>query len=81
MNVVDTLRELFQTHQSIKLAILFGSVAKGTARPDSDIDLAIDLGCPMSLEEKMELIADIAMLTGRPVDLIDLSSVGEPLLG
>lgn len=65
----------------IRLAILFGSTAAGRARPDSDIDLAIDAGQPLSSTRKMEIVRDLAMRTGRPVDLIDLRRVGEPLLG
>ena len=29
----------------------------------------------------MDLIADLAVATGRPIDLVDLHIVGEPLLG
>ncbi|MFT3789800.1 MAG: hypothetical protein QM741_01725 [Rudaea sp.] len=35
----------------------------------------------MSAAEKMRLIEDLAAAIGRPVDLIDLKTVGEPLLG
>ena len=65
----------------IKLAILFGSLATGKGRADSDIDLAIDIGQPLSIETKMALIGKFAECTGRPVDLVDLQTVGEPLLG
>ena len=65
----------------IRLALLFGSLATGRATPDSDIDLAIDTGQPLSATRRMHLIADLARLTGRPVDLIDLQQAGEPLLG
>jgi len=33
------------------------------------------------VEEKIALIEELAMLTGRPIDLVDLTTVGEPLLG
>ncbi|RTZ76996.1 MAG: nucleotidyltransferase domain-containing protein [Gammaproteobacteria bacterium] len=35
----------------------------------------------MNAEQKMQLISDLATVTGRPIDLIDLQTVGEPLLG
>lgn len=78
-----TLLHLLSTHPRIKLtqAILFGSVAKGTAGHDSDLDLAIDIGTVLSMEDKIELIDNLAETFGRPVDLIDLRTVGEPLLG
>ncbi|GHU26906.1 hypothetical protein AGMMS50256_05350 [Betaproteobacteria bacterium] len=65
----------------IRLAILFGSAALGKERFESDVDLAIDIGAPLSAEEKMVLIGELAERTGRPIDLIDLHTVGEPLLG
>lgn len=68
-------------YKNLRLAILFGSLAKGRARQDSDLDLAVDLGHSLSASEKMHLIGDLAVVTGRPVDLIDLKTVGEPLLG
>jgi predicted nucleotidyltransferase len=40
---------IFRNHPEIKKVILFGSRAKGTARPNSDIDLAVD-GVSSSLQ-------------------------------
>ena len=60
--------------------ILFGSCAKGTARPESDIDLAIKLNKPLLADKQIQLIQLISQITGRAVDLIDLQKVGEPLL-
>lgn len=65
----------------LQLVILFGSVATGHASAGSDLDLAVDAGHPLTAEEKMALIASLAQSTGRPVDLIDLRTTGEPLLG
>jgi len=67
-------------HPEIQLAILFGSLASGRARPDSDLDLAVAAGRPLDAEAKLQLIADLAETVGRPVDLVDLSTAGEPLL-
>lgn len=75
------LREVLEQHGGIRLALLFGSVAKGTAGFESDLDIAVDTGCPLDVDEKIALIEELAMLTGRPIDLIDLTTVGEPLLG
>lgn len=70
-----------QRHPAIRQAMVFGSVANGRARPHSDLDLAVSAGRPLSAAEKQALIGDLAETTGRPVDLIDLATVGEPLLG
>jgi uncharacterized protein len=72
---------LLERSGSIRLAILFGSVAQGEAGVESDLDLALLMGGEMSVETRMDLIEQVALLSGRPVDLIDLSTVGEPLLG
>lgn len=55
--------------------------ARGDAGRHSDVDVALQLPAPIGVEQKMQLIADIAAMTGRPVDLVDLRTVGEPLLG
>jgi predicted nucleotidyltransferase len=65
----------------IRLAVAFGSVAAGSAQPGSDIDIAVRADRPLDAERKMVLIAGIAGLTGRPVDLVDLARIGEPLRG
>jgi len=79
--VDDQIRQVLERHKAIRLALLFGSLAKGTAHRESDLDLAVGADHPLDADETMELISDLAEATGRPVDLIDLSTVGEPLLG
>jgi len=65
---------------SIHFAILFGSVAKQTHTPDSDIDIAIELSRPLTPETKLNLLQAFSELTNRKIDLVDLKTVGEPLL-
>jgi predicted nucleotidyltransferase len=52
---------------------LFGSTARDTARPDSDIDLlaAFDDARPLSLLDVIGIENQIADLLGQPVDLIE----------
>ncbi|RMH11089.1 MAG: nucleotidyltransferase domain-containing protein [Gammaproteobacteria bacterium] len=76
---LDDLQDYLQRCPEIKQAIVFGSLAKGQARFDSDVDLAIEMDHPMSVAEKAEWIAKIAQTTQRAVDLIDLFRVGQPL--
>lgn len=66
---------------SVDLAILFGSLAQGKGSMNSDLDLAVDAGHRLTGDEKMALIEELANITGRPVDLVDLQTAGEPLLG
>lgn len=55
-------------------AVLFGSLARGQARPDSDIDIAVSFGRPMSADLHGALVGLIAVEAGRPVDLVDLET-------
>lgn len=59
---------------------MIGSLAKGTERIDSDLDLAVLAQQALSAKQKIELIDALAYAIGRPVDLIDLKTVGQPLL-
>lgn len=70
---------LLQT-PGLQLAYVFGSMANGTARPDSDIDLAVMANHRLSPREVVHLMEAAAQATGRPVDLIDLSVAGTPVL-
>ncbi len=81
MLTTDLILTVLSRHAHIEQAILFGSLATGKATPDSDLDLAVASVVPLSPVTKSALIADLAETLGRPVDLIDLTTVGEPLLG
>ncbi len=79
--LVAQLRAVLDGHPDICQALLFGSLAGGAARADSDLDLAVAAQRPLGAAQKAALIAALAAAVGRPVDLIDLKTVGEPLLG
>ncbi len=79
--VDDQLRGVLSRFPVVQLAILFGSVASGRARPDSDLDLGIVCARPISVDEKIAIIEALAEKFGRPVDLVDLYPAPEPLLG
>lgn len=58
----------------VRYAALFGSLARGAARRDSDIDIAVSFGKPISSDLREALIGIIADVAGRAVDLVDLES-------
>ncbi|MCI0507617.1 MAG: nucleotidyltransferase domain-containing protein [Gammaproteobacteria bacterium] len=78
---ITKIKQVLAGHPDVRLAIVFGSVAAGKERYDSDLDLAVDTCKQMTVNKKMDLIAELALATGRPVDLADLQTAGEPLLG
>lgn len=61
---------------------VFGSVARGEARPDSDIDLIaeFDPAARVSLTSLASLRADLADLLGTPVDLAEWDILRPPVL-
>jgi len=77
----DQLVDVLAGFPGVVLAVLFGSIAMGRQRPDSDLDIAVAAREALTAAEKMALIEALAERTGRPVDLIDLKVVTEPLLG
>ena len=76
-----SVKKVLARFATIDLAIVFGSVAKNQAGAESDLDIAINTQTPLSVKEKIEIISALAEATGRPIDLVDLREVGEPLLG
>ena len=61
-------------------ATLFGSLARGEARPESDIDVAVSFGKAMSSDLRMAVTGLVADAAGRSVDLIDLETAGGLIL-
>ena len=78
---LEKIQSVLAEHSEIQLAYLFGSMAAGSATATSDADIAVQTCAPLGVEAKISLVEEIAIATGRPVDLIDLRKTGEPLLG
>lgn len=81
MEIDERIRQVLTKHPQILLVVLFGSMVGNTAGVDSDLDLAVSTDRPLDVRGKIQLIMDLAEAIGRPVDLVDLFTVGEPLLG
>ena len=73
--VIATLRTHEQElrHRGVLHAALFGSVARGDARPDSDIDIMIEIepGAQIGVWGYAGLKQYIADLFEGPVDVVD----------
>lgn len=79
--ILTQLRDVLAGHPGIRQALVFGSVAAGRERSDSDLDIAVEADHPLDAAEKSRLIEALAVATGRPVDLIDIRTASVPLLG
>ena len=57
--------------------ILFGSEARNEARPDSDIDILVDLdnSVPMGLLQYAKMINKLEAQLGRKVDMVERRSI------
>jgi len=53
----------------VKSLALFGSAARGEARPDSDVDLLVEFSRPVGLSEFIQLQHALEEILGCEVDL------------
>jgi predicted nucleotidyltransferase len=65
----DALHQIAARHGASNLR-LFGSVARGEERPDSDIDLLIDLADNRGFSDYLALAEELEFLLHRKVDLV-----------
>lgn len=85
MGIEELLRE--KREEIIRIAArrgatnvrVFGSVARGEARPDSDVDLLVDLEKGRSLLDHAGLMADLEDLLGRRVDVATTAGLRDRL--
>ncbi|MCK6532983.1 MAG: nucleotidyltransferase domain-containing protein [Polyangiaceae bacterium] len=69
----ETLRGALQNVPGLRLALLFGSAARATLRPDSDLDVGIWPTDPgMTLADELSLATLLGRATGREVDIVRL---------
>ena len=56
---------------------VFGSVARGEARADSDVDFLVDIEVGRNLLDRIALIQELEALLGRKVDVAKLKNLHE----
>lgn len=75
---LDSLKEqiipILRRHDVIRAGI-FGSFARGEARPDSDLDLLIELPRGKSLFDLSALALELEDALGRKVDLVTYTAI------
>lgn len=79
-HTTEQARAILERHDEIQIALVFGSMAEGHARPDSDLDIGVAARKPLSALEQLDLIDELAATFGRPIDLIDLLTAAAPIL-
>ena len=78
--LIEHIARLLARYPTIKLGILFGSLAEERATPESDLDLGLAAAESLDTAMKTALIEALAEISGRPVDLVDLRVVSGPIL-
>ena len=70
--MIQTIRDYFAT-QPVQRAWIFGSYARGEERPDSDVDILVDLdkSKPIGLFQYVTMKLDLQDLLQREVDLVE----------
>ncbi|MGH9397570.1 MAG: nucleotidyltransferase family protein [Terriglobia bacterium] len=68
-NKRDEIQRIATKHGATNIRI-FGSMARGDARPDSDIDLLVDVGPATSSWFPAGLVLELEALLGRRVEVI-----------
>jgi predicted nucleotidyltransferase len=77
VDVADRIRTALRGRSDVALALVFGSSARGTARPESDVDLAVEAAPHLDV---LTLASDLTRALGREVDVVRLEGAGVPLL-
>ena len=78
MDLVARLRSRIAALPAVRLAVLFGSTARGEARPRSDVDLGVLLD-PDTRDLRCHVEAELGRAAEREVDVIYLNEA-PPLL-
>ena len=70
LDVLNAHKEEIKKKFSVKSLAVFGSVLRGTAGPDSDIDILVQYQQVPGLFGFLDLKQYLESIVGRPVDLV-----------
>jgi predicted nucleotidyltransferase len=80
----EPIAEVMARHP-VAYAYLFGSVARGEDRPDSDVDVAVRFEPGLTASERFSLLlrigTELEVALHRPVDVVDLAEANLRLAG
>lgn len=66
------LGKVLQEEERVQYALVFGSRARGTGQPTSDLDIAVGLSAPLTALELGGLVSRLESESGHDVDLVVL---------
>ena len=76
---LERLKATLEAEPAVLFALVFGSFARGEARPDSDLDVAIFFSSPPEGPEVLDWLNRLSDAAEREVDLVVLNRAS-PLL-
>ncbi len=74
VEIQEKILPVLQRH-GIKRAGIFGSVARGEASPESDVDVLVELDRQASLLDFIGIKLDLEDVLGRSVDLVEYAAI------
>lgn len=74
---IAAVRSVLTQTEGVRLALLFGSVARDTPNEDSDVDIALDAG---AMADWLGIAAKLSHVLGKEIHLVALRDPGVPLL-
>jgi uncharacterized protein len=70
-SVLERVARVAASHPEVRAVYLFGSQAKGDARPDSDLDFGVLFRTPQPLSATQALEEPLSRAAGCKVDVVD----------
>ena len=69
---MDAIRDALAADERVAFGLVFGSAARGTAVPGSDVDIAVGLMAGASLDHRAlgQLVARLEAVAARDVDVV-----------
>jgi predicted nucleotidyltransferase len=74
--ILEQLKSFLKSEPGLELAFLMGSYAKGTARKDSDVDVAVLFSSTPSSSNILDLNLRLSAVLKKEVDLVALNTAG-----
>lgn len=78
--LIENVRQILLRHRGVRLVIIYGSAVTDSFSNQSDIDIAVLFDKPLTAEQKMTLLGELAIALRREIDLVDLYQLYGPLL-
>ena len=77
---IRPLRPVLAEEYNVKNLHVFGSIVRGEARPESDLDILVEFSKPVGFFKFLELEEFLSSKTGKHVDLVSKKAL-KPYIG